>query len=80
MAQLAGIPQSVIAQAKQKLLKLESGETLVRQSSTLTQQVQPDLFSQAPHPVLDQLRKLQPDELTPRQALETLYQLRSSID
>ena len=80
VAQLAGIPQNVIAQAKQKLLKLESGETLVRQSSTLTQQIQPDLFSQAPHPVLDQLRKLQPDELTPRQALEALYQLRSSLD
>lgn len=80
VAQLAGIPQTVIAQARQKLLKLESGETLLHQSSKQAQQRQPDLFSPAPHPVLDKLRNLQPDELSPRQALEVLYQLRNSLD
>ena len=43
--------------------------------------MQPDLFASAPplpeppHPALDALRDLQPDELTPRDALEKIYAL-----
>jgi DNA mismatch repair protein MutS len=34
---------------------------------------QSDLFASLPHPVLDELAKLDLDDMTPRQALEMLY-------
>ena len=32
-----------------------------------------------PHPVIEALGKVQPDDLTPRQALELLYKLKTQI-
>ncbi|MEM7000439.1 MAG: DNA mismatch repair protein MutS [Pseudomonadota bacterium] len=78
VAKLAGLPTNVLKQARAKLASLEY------QSSP----VQPDLFSGSgdtadsaaddtqPDPVLEQLDALDVDALTPRQALETLYELK----
>jgi DNA mismatch repair protein MutS len=41
--------------------------------------MQSDLFASLPHPVIDELARLQPDNLTPRQALELLYAWKSRI-
>ncbi len=76
VAQLAGIPKAVIASAKRKLNQLEN------QNLTHTPQV--DMFAHsesivpepARHALLDAMERLNPDELTPRQALEMLYQLK----
>lgn len=74
VAQLAGIPQSVVAAARRKLMQLEKQQQAEHQA---------DLFvaSAAPaatplHPVLSALETIQPDDLTPKQALEWLYQLK----
>ncbi len=83
VAQLAGIPKSVVASAKRKLAQLESAQL----NSQLTQnQIQPDMFSvkveeiEAPlHPVVAELEAIQPDDLTPKEALNLLYQLKSLI-
>lgn len=40
---------------------------------------QSDLFASLPHPVLDELAKLDLDDLTPRKALEMLYALKTRI-
>ncbi|MNF18956.1 hypothetical protein D3C80_2233690 [compost metagenome] len=40
---------------------------------------QSDLFASLPHPVLDELAKLDLDDLTPRRALEMLYTLKTRI-
>ncbi|HOY70062.1 MAG TPA: DNA mismatch repair protein MutS [Methylotenera sp.] len=79
VAQLAGIPKSVVASAKRKLQQLEASQ--IAQHTH-----QPDMFSQneAPietptHPALAELEALQPDDLTPKQALEFLYQLQKII-
>ena len=77
VAQLAGIPKSVVAAAKRKLTQLENNQ--ITQNTN-----QPDMFATniepAPvvvHPVIIELEAIQPDDLTPKQALELLYQLKS---
>ena len=73
VAALAGMPPAVVREARRRLTLLEN-----RDVGSATQ---PDLFASAPplpeppHPALDALRDLNPDELSPREALEKLYQL-----
>ena len=72
VAQLAGVPSDVIAIAKQKLSELE----LTRQNSNIEGDIaQADLFNSIQEPTeLEQyLAQLNPDELSPKQALEALY-------
>jgi DNA mismatch repair protein MutS len=76
VAGLAGVPKPVIRQAKKYLELLEQ--------SSLARGNQDDLFSPKtaaePEPAVDPLReemlKVNPDELTPREALELLYRLK----
>jgi len=73
VAALAGMPPAVVREARRRLTLLENREAGSMQ--------QPDLFASAPplpeppHPALDALRDLNPDDLSPREALEQLYQL-----
>ena len=77
VAKLAGVPNSVIRQAKAKLEELESGS-----SSDVISPTQSDLFSvkSAPSPVVDFIDDLDPDNLSPRDALEALYQAKKLLD
>ena len=79
VAQLAGIPKSVVAAAKRKLTQLENNQ--LSQNTN-----QPDMFAanielvaEAIHPVIAELEAIQPDDLTPKQALELLYQLKNRL-
>ncbi len=82
VAALAGIPRPVIEEARLRLRQLEdhAGE----QHNAATGQM--SLFREAvpppapPHPVLQRLSELDPDDLSPRQALEALYRLRDLLD
>ncbi len=73
VAALAGMPPAVVREARRRLTLMEN-----REAGTLAQ---PDLFAsmpplpEPPHPALDALRDLNPDELTPREALEKIYAL-----
>jgi DNA mismatch repair protein MutS len=74
VARLAGIPAQAIALARQKLQLLEQQST----------QSQPDLFNElplveqpGPDPLRVELDAVDVDELTPRQALDLIYQLKS---
>ncbi|MBX3666348.1 MAG: DNA mismatch repair protein MutS, partial [Burkholderiales bacterium] len=79
VAQLAGVPGAVIRSARKRLADLEA--------AAAAQVPQGDLFagtaavSEAaapePHPVVDALRDCDPDALTPRDALDLLYRLRT---
>ncbi len=76
VAQLAGVPQDVIKLAKSKLLELESQDSPQQQPSQF------ELFSEphcqdSPHPVVEKLQELNVDELSPRAALDLLYQLKN---
>ncbi|PWB57638.1 MAG: DNA mismatch repair protein MutS [Nitrosomonadales bacterium] len=73
VAQLAGVPAGVIQQAKKRLLQLEQ--------QGLEASPQQDLFAAAPveeteHPAIETLKQLDPDELSPREALELVYRLK----
>ncbi|HSG91250.1 MAG TPA: DNA mismatch repair protein MutS [Pseudomonadales bacterium] len=80
VARLAGVPEAVIAAARDKLAELEQG------SITVGAPAQDDLFARpaaaqaAETPAADPLRlaleTADPDSLTPREALELLYRLR----
>ena len=77
VAQLAGIPKNVVTAAKRKLIQLENNQ--LNQNTN-----QPDMFASqiepattAMHPVIISLDAIQPDDLTPKQALELLYKLKA---
>lgn len=74
VAQLAGVPYAVIQQAKQKLTTLEN-QAAQQHQSIAPQQV--DLFvAPVTHPVINELTNLQPDSLSPKEALDALYRLK----
>jgi DNA mismatch repair protein MutS len=75
VAALAGVPQAVINYAKDKLQQLENSAYRAHQSQQPVNQL--DLFtSEDCHPALCLLDTLDPDQLSPRQALEQLYRLK----
>ncbi|WP_107846356.1 DNA mismatch repair protein MutS [Litoreibacter ponti] len=83
VAKLAGLPASVIDRARLVLEQLEAGE---REGGTRQKALIDDLplFSAAPPPaapaknstVEERLKDISPDELTPRDALQLLYELK----
>jgi len=79
VAQLAGVPRAVIKSAKEKLVELENYNVVAHQQTHVANRLlQGDLFVTPPsHPVLEQLQALQPDQMSPKDALEVLYQLKS---
>ncbi|MDR0779479.1 MAG: DNA mismatch repair protein MutS [Pseudomonadales bacterium] len=78
VAQLAGMPRQVIAQARGKLQQLEQDEGFKSGLNAAQPQLQQDLFASLhSHPALDILDATDPDQLTPRQAQDLLYRLKS---
>ncbi len=89
VAKLAGIPAEVVAMAKQQLAILEGEKHLetpapsARTSRPVVaeQPFQDDMFGIAPpHPAVEALESLDPDNLTPKQALEQIYALKQLLD
>ncbi len=78
VAALAGVPQVVIENAKLKLQQLENQAYLEQQAESGNKQL--DLFfTKEMHPVLSLLEEINPDEISPKQALKLLYQLKGLI-
>ncbi|WIM84321.1 DNA mismatch repair protein MutS [Gallibacterium anatis] len=79
VAQLAGVPKAVIQLAKQKLKQLEK---LSFQNSRINDYQNELDFNPEPEfdanseAILQQLAQIDPDDLTPKQALAMLYQLK----
>ena len=87
VAQLAGLPPTVIARAEQVLDILEKGDrsgAAARLADDLplfaavTASVKPAKTS-GPSPVEHALAQVHPDEMTPREALEALYRLKGMV-
>ena len=83
VAALAGLPKTTVQQARRRLAELEQ-----RGSETHAAQMAPQaldapqqfgLFAPAPSAAQDALAALDPDELTPKQALEALYRLKALL-
>ena len=82
VAALAGLPKAVIADAKSTLAGLEAGtrESAPVASSAQASTPQFGLFSPpAPSPIVEAMRALDPDSMSPRDALEALYRLRKML-
>ncbi|TRX55813.1 DNA mismatch repair protein MutS [Thalassomonas sp. M1454] len=77
VAQLAGVPKSVINRAKHRLSELENN-----QSPTIVNPVaaveQIDLFH-SDHPVVEQLKSIDENDLSAKQALDLLFKLKQQL-
>ena len=76
VAQLAGVPKTVIDQARKKLHSLEQDSHQVETGGTLPLMLN---FAEEPEDETDELKDallaIDPDDLTPKQALDALYNL-----
>ncbi|WP_189654442.1 DNA mismatch repair protein MutS [Pectobacterium aquaticum] len=78
VAALAGVPKEVIKRARQKLKELETLSN--NASSSHIDGAQLALLSNdEPSPAIEALEAIDPDTLTPRQALDWLYQLKKML-
>ncbi len=81
VAALAGVPKGIIDRARQRLRELEDAA----QRHTEGQTVQMSLFQPVEeqpvkrHPIEEALHEVEPDNLTPRQALDELYRLKQLV-
>jgi DNA mismatch repair protein MutS len=78
VAKLAGIPKDVVALAKKELRRLEQNNLSTNtQQPPITSTAQTDLFATDQPSELDlMMDDIEPDELSPRDALDTLYKLK----
>jgi len=83
VARLAGLPDTVIARAREVLSALEQGEAGTKPKALIDDL---PLFSAArapapqkppTSPAMEKLAQINPDELTPREALDLMYELRA---
>jgi DNA mismatch repair protein MutS len=88
VAKLAGLPPSVIARAKSVLAKLEAqdrGQTACALADDLPLFAVPSRAAAEPAPptevdlLLEAVKALHPDEMSPREALEALYALKGKL-
>lgn len=70
VASLAGVPASAIQFARKKLVELEQQSVEQHQDSG-----QLEMFCNREHPVIERLKSLSVDDLSPKQALDMLYHL-----
>jgi DNA mismatch repair protein MutS len=80
VAQLAGVPGAVIRAARRRLAELEEQAFSSGPQRDLFATGAPPAEETAPHPVIDMLRAIDPDSMSPRDALDALYRLRRQID
>jgi DNA mismatch repair protein MutS len=83
VAKLAGLPAAVVARARSVLAKLEAGRDATGGIAAglddlplFAAAAQPE---QAPDPLVSALEAIEPDSLTPREALEELYRLKRLV-
>ena len=88
VARLAGLPEGVIERAKEVLTNLEQGEfteggvpklAASRKKKPVWDSHQRTLFQPPPDPLREALRKVDPNRLTPLDALNILSELKSRL-
>ena len=83
VAKLAGLPAAVVARARSVLAKLEAGRDATGGIAAGLDDL--PLFAaaaapeQAPDPLASALESIDPDSLTPREALDALYALKRLV-
>ncbi|MDB5921468.1 MAG: mismatch repair protein [Betaproteobacteria bacterium] len=80
VAQLAGVPGTVIRAARRRLAELEERGFNASPQRDLFAPDAPVPPEPSQHPSLELLRSADPDAMTPREALDLLYRLRQKLD
>jgi len=80
VAQLAGMPQTVVTRARQLLAHLEQGGGGFSTTPVSNERQQLNFLGAAESPALQRLRTLEVDGLSPLEALTTLYELKRLVD
>ena len=88
VARLAGLPEKVLHRAHEVLFNLEKSEfddlgapkiARSEEKKINPQSEQLGLFLETAHPAIKQLEIIEPDNLSPKQAIEKLYLLKNLI-
>ncbi len=86
VARLAGLPKKVLDRAHEVLFNLEQSEfdevgvpKISRSENHENKQAQLGLFSEPENPLIQKIKEIDPNELSPREALEVLFKLREFI-
>jgi DNA mismatch repair protein MutS len=82
VASMAGVPRKVVRRARKVLEDLEAGRHL-KPGGADENQLELHLsenVSEKENPLIKHLKDIDPDSLTPRKALEILYDLRDRLD
>nr|WP_232422784.1 DNA mismatch repair protein MutS [Dechloromonas agitata] len=79
VAALAGIPTAVVRAARKQLREFEQRAAVDPLQPDLFAQGEPEPAAAEPHPVVDRLAAIDPDSLTPREALDALYALKGLL-
>jgi DNA mismatch repair protein MutS len=84
VAQIAGLPRAVVRRAQEILAALEAGQRGEQQRRREALEREPPLAVQLtlfapPHPVLEELKRLEVQALSPIEALTTLYELQRRV-
>ena len=80
VAQLAGVPGSVIRAARRRLADLEAHGLIASAQRDLFAATAQPAEAHRESPALELLRTVDPDAMSPREALELLYRLRQKLD
>ncbi len=85
VAQLAGVPPEVIKEAKQHLRRLEDMANQDSHQADLfshsaVEEISEDPATQQALAILQEIEQLQPDHLSPKEALDVLYRLKQSAN
>ncbi len=77
VAQLAGIPKAVVQRAAEILVELESQRNVweIRDMPAL----QLSFIREGPHPVIEELRRMKIEEMSPIDAITRLYELKKRV-
>ncbi len=79
VAALAGIPTAVVRAARKQLREFEQRAAVDPLQPDLFAEGEPEPAAAEPHPVVDRLAAIDPDSLTPREALDALYALKGLL-
>ena len=79
VAALAGIPNAVVRAARKQLREFEQRAAIDPLQPDLFAQGDPEPAESVPHPALAQLAGIDPDRLSPREALDALYELKGLL-
>ena len=78
VARLAGLPARAVRRAEQVLKKLEAGPDTIEALPLFASAEEPEpIETILSHPALDLLDTIDPDSLTPREALDLIYRLKN---